>query len=1258
MSRTFPTSAEQKNHPAADSASAIDKTLFLAQKKVRHVDITVSVFLFFIGLLLFFFVAVLLDHWLPGGLGFFGRAFLWLTFLAGIYFFIRQRILPLVLFRVHPLYAAAVVEENLPEIKNSLLNLIFLRREFSAKNGAGKENREELLNRKIFSSLENQTAAKIQHVELGATVDHVAVLRSGYLFVGIFALCCVYFVISPKDTFASVGRVLWPWAKIAAPTRVVFYDLQPGDATIFQGETLSVSVNVRNLTDTEPVTLFYSTQDGQVRGFPVEMRRDGKAPHFRAELGGDSCPGIPSGIQQELSWFLTAGDCISPIYHVYVKPVLSISVREIAIFPPEYTGIPASRQKMADIKAPEGTRVEIFADTNHPVAEAQLVLRSSDPNQPAHRVEMFPVSGENAGETTQVRGVFTLNLPAVESHFPEFTFYQIRFRTPDGKWSKNGAKYRIQIIPDMPPAVRLLEAPEDGGNLPINRDLSLFISAEDADYALRGVAFYAEWNGKLLKIPPILNIPVSEKKLPRTFQTAWRWSPAEYRLRPGDQILWWVEVADNRLPAANRVRTEKRLLNITAPEDADGEKPVSPRKDGNQTEEKMRTPVFRPGEPESEKTPPEKMTDFQNPENAGDTPSGENTSGKTESHAGNDRDRTGNKRPGNTDEENTGDGNASAENEAGEDDGNSPPESGVGTRGNSGEKSETEDSSGENEGIADSETPGKKENGGKSGEKPDSKTERGTPGENSGNGESSENRTDENSPPLAPKNYDPLAPRKAAEKNPENSAEKNPEQNTGNENRGNSSERDPKEKTGGKQESPKTGEKTKNPSGKEESTDENGAGEDGAEENSGKSGESGSEKTGGEPSGAGEKAPRGENGNETHTKNESSAGDEGDENGNLSKSTTSAQPRKIDPVTDPGTAFEEILRDHQNADASETGDSSESDSSGSGESPESLNSPGVPPGKEKPQKGTDKTPADKFTAAESPQISDDAEESSDLPPSEISGTGEEPNSTQHGSDHSPDTEPPDVGKHDNKGGNRSGGDNASDQEGTGRAGQNTPNEKGAPIGHGGDGPDDKESGNKKLTSQNTGVSDPEKRSGNGIGTKPAEAAKTAENSPPRKPGENPSSGTGTGNGFSADATPDSLGSGEVAAADEANLEFAKKQTILALEHLRHELKKDDPAILKNLGWSREEAEAFLKKWQALHKNAEKSGKNQNASRETLSRSLRNLGLRPATVSLSPGTYTESKRPEVRGSLRVSPPDAWAEQYEAFSKGVAGGLPEK
>ena len=129
--------------------------------------------------------------------------------------------------------------------------------------------------------------------------------------------------------------------------------------------------------------------------------------------------------------------------------------------------------------------------------------------------------------------------------------------------------------------------------------------------------------------------------------------------------------------------------------------------------------------------------------------------------------------------------------------------------------------------------------------------------------------------------------------------------------------------------------------------------------------------------------------------------------------------------------------------------------------------------------------------------------------------------------------------------------------------------------------------------------------------------------------------------------------GETSDADAANLEFARKQTILALNHLSDELQKEDPALLRKLGWTRAEAEAFLRKWQSMHADAA----TQPAVRDTLSRSLQNLGLRPAAVTLTAEPRTSAPRPTTsRDTNRIPPPDVWAEQYDAYTRGVAGGLP--
>src|SRR5262249_40590779 len=58
-------------------------------------------------------------------------------------------------------------------------------------------------------------------------------------------------------------------------------------------------------------------------------------------------------------------------------------------------------------------------------------------------------------------------------------------------------------------------------------------------------------------------------------------------------------------------------------------------------------------------------------------------------------------------------------------------------------------------------------------------------------------------------------------------------------------------------------------------------------------------------------------------------------------------------------------------------------------------------------------------------------------------------------------------------------------------------------------------------------------------------------------------------------------------ADEANLDYARKATDLALEHLKKELRKDqpDPELLKRLGWTRGELESFVNRWEQMRRQA-------------------------------------------------------------------------
>ncbi len=98
----------------------------------------------------------------------------------------------------------------------------------------------------------------------------------------------------------------------------------------------------------------------------------------------------------------------------------------------------------------------------------------------------------------------------------------------------------------------------------------------------------------------------------------------------------------------------------------------------------------------------------------------------------------------------------------------------------------------------------------------------------------------------------------------------------------------------------------------------------------------------------------------------------------------------------------------------------------------------------------------------------------------------------------------------------------------------------------------------------------------------------------------------------AASPPDKQWQPGVDRAADANLDYTRKATDLALEHLKDQLAdgRDDSELLKQLGWTREEADAFLQRWEAMaasHRHRDRRGTPPAAN---LHETLRSLGLRP------------------------------------------------
>jgi hypothetical protein len=123
-------------------------------------------------------------------------------------------------------------------------------------------------------------------------------------------------------------------------------------------------------------------------------------------------------------------------------------------------------------------------------------------------------------------------------------------------------------------------------------------------------------------------------------------------------------------------------------------------------------------------------------------------------------------------------------------------------------------------------------------------------------------------------------------------------------------------------------------------------------------------------------------------------------------------------------------------------------------------------------------------------------------------------------------------------------------------------------------------------------------------------------------------------------------------ADEANLDYARQATDLVLERLKDQEQAPDPELLKSLGWTKEELQQFIARWEELKRAAREEGP---SARADLDDPLRSLGLRSTDTQRRSGNSINDQPGGQRDLGRSStPPAEFLEQFNAYRKGRSRG----
>lgn len=1272
---TLPKPPRVAQRPTSASDGVIDRQLRRTQFQVRVVDIFVSLVVWMVAVLASLLLLALCDHWIVS-IGTIGRWLALLALVAGSGYYFAVQLGPLLWRRINSAYAAKVIEDAEPSLKNSLLNFLLLR-----GNPAGVPE-------VVVDALRERAASDLTHTQIDQPVDRTPLIRLGYILCGVMVVFAAYKLLSPKDPFRTVARVLAPWADIARPSRVHISKVEPGDADVYQGQTVTITAHVDGQRSSDPVEVIYSTADGQTLDATAAMSHVAGMEHSATLPPGPS----ESGMQQDVVYRVRAGDAESPEYRLHVLPSPRIDVERIELQFPAYTNrSPQTLANQGDIRAVEGTQVTIHAKANQEITSAYIEFDPS-PNVPARRDNTLSMQAEGAA----AKAVFRLE--RLRDGAARHTTYQIRLRSAAGLMNDRPTLHRIEALADLPPEIEVLAPMERRLELPANRTLKFELRGRDPDFGLCQIALELS-NGE----QPLQGVTLFELSGGQLgpANVSYVVDPQKLGLQPGDDLTLVGVAEDNRHDAAgeaaaNVSRTDRYVIHITPPE-VQQQRPSEEPMD-NEAKEDEPPPMPKPGEQEkptnSQKPQPKpnEKTNENSDEDQQDKPQKNNGTENKPGEKSTGSSKKEERKPGQSKQEESkpGEKNENEEKQA---------QSGGAGGGDSEEQQEGGDEG--SEGASGSQSQGGKPQG----KQPGSKTSSGAAGENS-SGESAEGTesTDEgnsgnegaNSPSGSKKNtgQNPSTGDKPGENSGEPSDAGEAGESAGTESQSESRSTGSQGNSAGQQRPKHDGEAIeqikkeleKNPDLKKQREKENGENQPGGEptdnenaangqngansgrrpqNNAGKPGEQTQPQPGqereGEPSDAGNEKNGSEN---TGTENGSAGQPKPGERAN------GAQKPKPQPGQNP----------NQQPMPSQTPENGEGDSV----TGQQNSDQGAQPGSNKtpsPMSGGDKQPGDKGQpqkpgegdqsnpgSGEKPEKPNPAGQSQE--PSQQRDKTAKPNEGQNESGDETSASPSSKKESDSqggtsgdqKGGGKQGPGQSAKQPGQDSPGSTSSSDEGAgksnEEGKGETGP---KAGKGEKSERPTGQSGKEEGPGSGQkpgekGTKP-DGSKSGEGAgnkagQPMNPQRDPSKGRPSGDiarggGQASEGEPVEGGPRrEVADTEAENLEYAKKSTDLALKYLKDQKDNPDPELLKKLGWTKDDLNAFLQRWESLKSSAKEGGE----AKEELNDAYRSLGLRPATDKRrSAATGDDALRGNRDAGARREPPPGYAEQFKAFRK---------
>lgn len=526
------------------------------------------------------FLWVLFDHYI-GVAGTWSRLFVAASAVAGGGVLLWRLLWPM-RRSIDPVYAARAIERDQPHLRGSLSSYVELRDRF---DHAGLSSR-------VIRAAGREAAKKVNLDQRPSEVS--GTLSYWITAIVVLLVVLLYAILSTKSTAASLARVIFPAADIAAPRRVQITEVDPGDSDVNPGRTIDVSATITGLRRDE--NAIWELADGGDIVQTDSMQTNPKAlDQYVGQIP------IPARRQDSLTYRIIAGDAQSRSYSLRVADLPVVDITTIHVSPPSYTGIQPYQTRSAAISAPDGSVVTINARVNRKLDRAVLQFNPATTGQTTRGTAgelSMDIAQPTAGDPRDsvLTATFTLRGQSRRTTSAATESYRITVRGVDGSENESPIIYPITIIEDLAPEITITTPTSDPARVPIDAVQVIRVHATDPDYGLAKITLDLE--SRVANYDTIEMF--SATKADPTSNGRRGLTVAEYRLRPrklglrvGDEIIATVTAIDNRQFGLKTSDLSKPVGGATAAdpiriiiEPARGEEPDQdePNQDGEQTE--------------------------------------------------------------------------------------------------------------------------------------------------------------------------------------------------------------------------------------------------------------------------------------------------------------------------------------------------------------------------------------------------------------------------------------------------------------------------------------------------------------------------------------------------------------------------------------------------------------------------------------------------------------------------------------------------